>query len=276
MNRKNAPKHKLRSFRSLSFSPLCSFYLTCQKSSQSQSYHSSDEVQAANVGSEVGVRNGYCLSPISLSPISNQICQAVCVLDWRGHLNRPRHVVIVVAKFVGQLLNLLLRLLDRIVHDNVVRGWDQSLPTHRRNQEEIVGVRTHHLGVDDGSGGRIANGVRIFSVKESLVDPLIAQDDHQFDWHVFGCHRIFTPRNFANCSLKLRQFVHQHRLLLTVTDSIAINYHILRQNSIFVLKGSQSFSEENLERIWDFLPLVLLFSPRPILRGSLVIRRSEG
>ncbi len=97
---------------------------------------SSNVVEGGILGLKVAVRLRRFLS-FSTS-LADQGCKSVSVSDGGGFFDGPRHIVVGVAELVGQELDLVWRLTNRIVEDGVPHRGGKTLFCCSRHKEELV------------------------------------------------------------------------------------------------------------------------------------------
>ena len=141
----------------------------------------SDEVQRLDVLAEVFVGDRHCILLWAFGPLTDQIRKSVRVLDRGRDLDRPTDVVVGEAQLVGEHLDQVGILADRVVHDHVVGRRDHALPRGLTDQEEIVRVGRHDVRVHHRARLGVAESRLVRPGEEALVHPLVHQDDHNFD-----------------------------------------------------------------------------------------------
>jgi len=118
----------------------------------------------------------------AFSSIADQVGQSMSILNGSWHFDRPRDVVVSVAKLESQHLDLFLGVLNCVV-DHVVVSWrDHTLSRLLRHQEKVVSVWVHNTRVDNCAWGRVAESLRILVIEESLSNSLVDQNHHHFDF----------------------------------------------------------------------------------------------
>ncbi len=87
--------------------------------------------------------------------LTNKISKSMSVLHWCGHLDAATYVVVSVTQLVGQQLDVLRRIADRIMHNSVVSWRNDSLSRCLTHQEEFISVFADNIFVDDGTWQRV-------------------------------------------------------------------------------------------------------------------------
>jgi len=215
----------------------------------------SNEVETFYVLAEVLVRDGHGVCLGSLRSFADEVSQSVGVLNWRRYLDGARNVVVGEAQLVSQKLDEVGFFLDRIVNHDVMGGRNHSLSGGLADQEEVVGIGRHDVGVHNCAGQRVSESLSVVAFEESLVHSLIDKDDHHFDF-------IFRT-NLLDGRLDLREFVHQDGLALRLTDTITVDNNMSGENPVFVFEFDEAFLHDRLKAIAKLLAFVLNTSSRP-------------
>ena len=87
--------------------------------------------------------------------VANQVCESMRILDWSWNLNRSSYVIVGIAQFVSQRLDLGRVSSCRIVYYYIVCWAYHSLSGNLTDQEEIISIIRNNLRVDYGSWLRI-------------------------------------------------------------------------------------------------------------------------
>jgi len=126
-----------------------------------------------DVLAEVRVGNRNHLLLRALRPVANQVRKSMSVLHGRWHLDRARHVVVRIAKFVSQKLHLLGTAFRVVKDHHVVSRRHNALSRNLADQEEVVGVHSNHAGINDSPRQGVRQALGLVAVEEALVDSFV-------------------------------------------------------------------------------------------------------
>lgn len=117
-----------------------------------------------------------------------------------------RPIVVEVAKFVGESLDMVWLEVRGIPNDVVVGGGDGALPYTLRHDKEVVRLAPRSHGIDDCARTRIAQVVALLG-KEARVDSLLHHHNSQL-WAENRsnqqCNSDFVVSRKADASVMLR------------------------------------------------------------------------
>lgn len=145
---------------------------------------------------------------------------------------------------------------------------DNSLPGGLADQEEVIRICRDYIRINHCAGHWVSKALSVITLEESLIYPLVHEDYHDLD--------IVFRANLFDCTLNLRQFVHEDGFALGLTDTITVNDHVLRENSVFVFELNESFFCNRLEAIAEFLSFVLHTGSGPESGCSMIDTSAES
>lgn len=138
-------------------------------------YFGSDEIEALDGLSEVGMWDGDRLEVVSFGTVTDQVSKTMCILYGSGHLDGTCNIVVRIAELVGQLLDLVWVTSRVIIDDHVVSWAHDALPADLTDQKEIIRICSDYVRIDNGARHRIGQSVGVLAIEESLADALIHQ-----------------------------------------------------------------------------------------------------
>lgn len=112
------------------------------------------------------------------STLTYECGKSVSVSYTRRLLNGTRDIVVSVAKFVSQQLNLVRGRSNCVIDDGEASRRSHSLTCSHRHQIELICVFVCHSRVNDGTGLRILEAAWITS-KDSRIHSFASIDVHQ-------------------------------------------------------------------------------------------------
>lgn len=136
----------------------------------------SDVVEGGCLGLEVGVWCGRLLA-FSAS-LTDESCETMCIPDGSGLLDRAGDVVVGVAEFVGEQLDLVRRFADAIMDDCVASRGGESLLGGGRDEVELVDIAVGDATVHDEAWLRVLEGSNV-AREEAGVHSLAHVDVHE-------------------------------------------------------------------------------------------------
>jgi hypothetical protein len=141
-------------------------------------------------------------------------------------------VVVVVTESKSQLFNGLLVEFGVIVLDKEMSRQHTTLSSLLGYQVEVkFDIRFlffYHFGVDEASGDRVHNGSSFILHEESLVDPLVDNDDSESRFL-----SNFVVGNFYGC-LELADFIDKYFLSHGISHTISVHNQMVRQHLLGV------------------------------------------
>ena len=138
--------------------------------------HSSNEIESRIFSFKVSM--DYRRFLVSASSFSNESSQSVSIPDAWGFLDCPRDIVVCVAEFVGQELNLVWRFPNGIMNHSVSGRSGHALLSSSGNQVELIHISVSDGGIYDCPREWILEWAYV-STEDSCVDSLANIDIHE-------------------------------------------------------------------------------------------------
>jgi len=223
----------------------------------------SDEVEARFLLFEASINYWGCFT--LSSSLTDKCCQPVGIADARWFLDRSRHVVVSVAEFIGEKLNLIRSLLNIVIDDCELGGCSHALLGCNGNKVEFVGALVNDLGVDDSTSSRVSEAADSTSEDSSV--------------YAFTCvdiHDLAVNASRLDSSFNLLYLRYTDSLNLAFTDTISVEDETGGISTIVRFEGSEGIFHTILEVVCSFLTnLILSCTSGPVSCCRLVHRGSE-
>jgi len=225
---------------------------------------SSDEVEAGVLLLEARVDFGRSTS--FTSSLTDERCQSVGIADARRFLDRSRDIVVGVAEFISEQLNLVRALHDLVIQDGELGGGRHALLGRNGNKVELVGVFVYDCGVDDSASSRVSEAADSTS-EDSSVYTLACVDVHELG---FNTGRL-------DSSFELVYLRNTDSLNLAFTDTVTIEYDTSGISTIVFLESFHGVLHTVLQVVRSFLTnFILRCASGPVSCGGLVHGGSES
>ena len=186
----------------------------------------SDEIELRLALLEVTVDHRRLLA--FATTLTHKSRKSVGVADAGWLLDRSGHVVVVVAEFESQQLDLVWGLPDCIVQHGETSRHCHTLPSSHGHQVEFVSVAVRDGLVNDGACGGVLEAVGIAG-EDACVDSLTAVDVHQL--------ASLRDTMCGKGLLDLLNLGDTDALYLALADTIAVENDLRRRRSIVALEG---------------------------------------
>ena len=167
---------------------------------------------------------------VSSSTLTNEGSKSVSISDAGWLLNRTRDIVVGVAKFVSQQLNLVWRTSNCVIDDSEPCRSSHALTSSHRHQVEFIGVSVCDCLVNDCTCLRVLEAVRVTS-EDPRIDSLASID----------VHKLARVREtlLGQRLLYLFDLRDTDSLNLTFSNSITIEDNLAWVTTILSLEGIQ-------------------------------------